>query len=84
MGGLTHIIIILIKKLIIKYENWEIMEEEIKAILVAIIILAIIDGFLLINRLLGNIIFQLLFEILIFYFPLIILIAYLLYLIFRG
>jgi hypothetical protein len=84
MGGLTHIIIILIKKLIIKYENWEIMEEEIKAILVAIIILAIIDGFLLINRLLGNIIFQLLFEILIFYFPLIILIAYLLYLIFRS
>jgi len=84
MGGLTHIIMILIKKLIIKYENWEIMEEEIKAILVAIIILAIIDGFLLINRLLGNIIFQLLFEILIFYFPLIILIAYLLYLIFRS
>jgi|GEM_PF-3608813 hypothetical protein len=60
------------------------MEEEIKAILVAIIILAIIDGFLLINRLLGDITFQLLFEILIFYFPLIILIAYLLYLIFRG
>jgi hypothetical protein len=60
------------------------MKEELKLLLISILILATIDIFLIVNRLLGNAIFQLLFEILIFYFPLVILIVYTLYLLFRS
>ncbi|MCS7098441.1 MAG: hypothetical protein NZ922_05655 [Candidatus Methanomethyliaceae archaeon] len=53
------------------------MREEVKYALISVLIMIFIDVFILVKRLLGDPIFQPLFELLIFHFPLILLILYL-------
>ncbi|MEM2178428.1 MAG: hypothetical protein QW272_06380 [Candidatus Methanomethylicaceae archaeon] len=50
------------------------MKEDLKYALISVIIMAIIDALILYKRIAGDPIFQPLFEFLLFYFPLIILI----------
>lgn len=53
------------------------MKEEVKYALTSVLIMVFIDMFILVKRFLGDPIFQPLFEFLLFHFPLILLIIYL-------
>ncbi|MBC7112410.1 MAG: hypothetical protein H5T34_00060 [Candidatus Methanomethyliales bacterium] len=56
------------------------VEEDMRYAGMATLILGIIDAYLLSRRALGEPVFQLPFEIMIFYFPLILLVSYCIYL----
>ncbi len=58
--------------------------EEFREAGIAALLLALFDGYLLSRRILGEPVFQLPFEVMIFYLPMILLVAYVIYLLRLG
>ncbi|MEM3365404.1 MAG: hypothetical protein QXM93_03170 [Candidatus Methanomethyliaceae archaeon] len=63
-----------------KVEESFMVKEDLRTAGLASLILGIVDVYLLVRRVLGEPVFQLPFEVMIFYLPLILLVAYCIYL----